>query len=1283
MPTSASSSFSPQLGDVIGSRFVLLSVAGQGGMGTVFRAFDQESQGHVAVKLLLGKEGVERFAHESSLLASLDHPGIVRYLAAGPHGNGRYLAMEWLDGEDLQQRLLRGPLSVGEALALIAAVGDTLGWLHARGLIHRDLKPGNLFLLQGGGVKLIDFGIAREAGARPAVERPRTKAGAIVGTLGYLAPEQARGASDLDARADVFSLGCILYECLVGEPPFMAEGFLALLAKILIEDAPRLRQVLPEAPEALEALLAELLDKEPARRPADGAAVAARLRALSVVPSPQVAAPLAEQARRLLCLLLMRPSEQERALDEEALTTVRAAPEEALDDLGRLSQIASTHGGQLHPLADGSYVIRITEGETAKEHALRGGRCALALRRWMPRASFSLALGASEEGTRALGGLIDRAARSLPSEEGQIALDPATAAFLQERFTLREVQGGARLLDEPAQAPAASAGRRVRFVGRQEELAVLRQLVESMRAQRRAQVGIVVAPPGLGKSRLLEELLRATPHDSLAVLRAAGDPMQQGTPLGLVARLVRSACGISPSAPLPERRAALRQALWRQLLDNAARERAIGFLGELVGVPYEHQSPALEAARRDPSLMADQQRRAFLSWLVARSRARPQLLLVDDLHWADAASLRWIEAACVWMKSEPVAVIAAARPALWEREPALWEALGPLRVVLGPLSLTESSALAGELLGSAASEEQLASVVRSAGGDPFFLEELARATARAHTPRAESVLAALQARVEALPGAARRVLRAASLFGLRCSRAGLAALLPELSRAALAQALDELVASDLLAARDTLPSEEFSFRHPLVQEATYETLTEADRANGHRLAGEWLAAQGEEPILLAEHFARAGEAVRAVHYFRAAAEESRDARVAGEQVLLCAERGEALGASGEDLGALWIASAGVWGSRGQHRSAAERAQEALPLVPVGGELWYRALTQLAISSNNLGRVEPLCWIAEQLLAQGLGPNDGGRQFRAWAVTAGRLYKAEQLALGGQLLARIEEVCGLIVARDPIVATRIYTAQASRASMAGDLGTVLSCNLAVLQAYEQAQDEQRRINHLADLGYVYLELGLIEDAVACFQRAYEAAKDDPDEGHVVATILQNLGLALGYLGRTQEALVAERSSLRKFQRQGNRRMQGGSHIYLAILLTDAGQPEEALIHAEAAADIYREQALRAYALAAYALARLSLGEVAKARAAADEAHQIVTTRPLEAGESMVYLAHIEALAASSDPATEEAIRGAAARLHARAAKISDPSLRESFCQRVPENAAILRWAASLG
>ncbi|MEJ7734428.1 MAG: serine/threonine-protein kinase, partial [Polyangiaceae bacterium] len=265
--------------DTLARELVVVREVGAGAMGRVYEAVHHETGRRIALKILSRDTSVDRarFAAEASALERLDHPAIVGYVAHGITADGEaYLAMEWLQGHTLSKHLEGGPLTILEAVILGRRVCEALAAAHAQGIIHRDLKPTNLFLLEGrvDAVKVVDFGIAREIG----VERELTRTGEVVGTPGYMAPEQARGQKTLDGRTDLFALGCVLFRSISGRPAFEGEDVLSVLSKLILQDPPRVSQASAPVPKQLERLVARMLAKDPAQRPASAEAALAELR---------------------------------------------------------------------------------------------------------------------------------------------------------------------------------------------------------------------------------------------------------------------------------------------------------------------------------------------------------------------------------------------------------------------------------------------------------------------------------------------------------------------------------------------------------------------------------------------------------------------------------------------------------------------------------------------------------------------------------------------------------------------------------------------------------------------------------------------------------------------------------------------------------------------------------------------------------------------------------------------------------------------------------------------
>jgi eukaryotic-like serine/threonine-protein kinase len=272
---------------VLGGRYTLLAVLGTGGMATVWRARDETLGRDVAVKVLnpqhaADAEFLDRFEGEARHAAAVSHPRLVTVFDCGVESGTPFIVMELVAGRTLRQVLDEaGVLPPGQAVAIAAAVCEGLEAAHAAGLVHRDITPANI-VLNGGEVKVLDFGIARADGTRAA-----TAAGTVVGTAAYLSPEQASGRP-ADQRSDLYSLGCVLFEMLTGRPPFTADSAVGVAYRQVHDDPGPPSAWRPGLPPGLDQVTAQLLAKDPSSRPPTAAAARAGL--LSVFPPAGAAA---------------------------------------------------------------------------------------------------------------------------------------------------------------------------------------------------------------------------------------------------------------------------------------------------------------------------------------------------------------------------------------------------------------------------------------------------------------------------------------------------------------------------------------------------------------------------------------------------------------------------------------------------------------------------------------------------------------------------------------------------------------------------------------------------------------------------------------------------------------------------------------------------------------------------------------------------------------------------------------------------------------------------------
>ncbi len=250
----------------------------RGGMGEVFLAEDTKLGRHLALKLLLSEytrdpRRLSRFGQEARAASALNHPNIITIYEIGQAGDRHYIATEYVDGETLRRRVKRAPFGVGEALDVAAQIASALAAAHSKGIIHRDIKPENVMLRPDGYVKVLDFGLAKlleKSGEKSSADHEaetmemhaaHTNPGAVMGTAWYMSPEQARGLP-LDARTDVWSLGCVLYEMLAGRPPFDGETASHVIVSILEDEPEPLGECVPGLPAELERIVERALAKE-------------------------------------------------------------------------------------------------------------------------------------------------------------------------------------------------------------------------------------------------------------------------------------------------------------------------------------------------------------------------------------------------------------------------------------------------------------------------------------------------------------------------------------------------------------------------------------------------------------------------------------------------------------------------------------------------------------------------------------------------------------------------------------------------------------------------------------------------------------------------------------------------------------------------------------------------------------------------------------------------------------------------------------------------------------
>jgi len=815
------------------------------------------------VALKLGALGMrERFLREAQALRRLAPPEVPALFDMGEVEGRPFLAMERLEGETLgawMARLpTRGAAPWQEVLARTRALAEVLGRVHAAGLVHRDLKPENVFLRTGGGVALLDFGLARDREGQDSLAL--TTAGQRLGTVHYMAPEQCQDAHQVDARADVYALGVILFELLTGRPPFVGEAAEVVQGHLALRP-PRLSSLAAVPPE-VEALVLRCLAKEPGSRFDEGAALARALGeveealARETVPTSTALAPEPAQAR---------PAERATASTRRValLGIGLRAPANAV--LGRVEP----EGGALGRLQGERCVVSFHEhpspavGLRAAARAARGLLGAGLIHEAVLHVA-ELRVRPGRTGTRLAGAALENPeAWWVDAPGAAVALTSEAASLLPAYEVVSPVPGRLALAEQPSLATEAETrGDRLPLVGREALLAELLAIARQALHEPTPSLTLLEAEPGLGRTRLLAAVAEALTQEGVSVL--------------------------SLQAPAPD---AAREPLSTQL-DRALDSRQVA---PLASGPEGGDAAARLSVR-----------------LRELARHQPLALLVDDAHDADALGLDAIERATLSGARLPLWVCLAAGPELRTLRPHLGDrAARHTSHSLPPLPGPAARALLRELLRPVEfiPEPALVHLETLAQGNPLALVELVRALREAGAVRPDPrsgawMLAADELPREALATPFERVVQRtrdtlphlSRLFASLCAVLG-EDLSVEQVEAAQHQlepgneALQELATLDAGAGlgrltragvlKATRPGH-YTFRHRMLREALEVDTPAPLRRALHRAAFHALTATGSStpaPVHLqrrvAEHAAACGEHLTAAQSFLSLGEHLR------------------------------------------------------------------------------------------------------------------------------------------------------------------------------------------------------------------------------------------------------------------------------------------------------------------------------------------------------------------------------------------------------------------------
>ena len=760
---------------------------GKGGMATVFRAYQPSMDRHVAVKVirasLLGDAvGRDRFQREARLIAKLEHPHLLPiYDFDGAH-DPPYIVMRFLEGGTLKQVMEADPLPSEEMLYLLKQVASALDYAHRQGVVHRDLKPSNIMIDREGNAFIADFGIARVSDA----PKDLTGTGNVIGTPGYMAPEQARGQAEVDGRADVYSLGVIVYELLAGRGPFERASPLEELMAHVQEPVPDIREANPELGAEVNRVIQRALAKgKDERYPTAGELVSDLAGALKKQASnapAQLRSLTQSFAAEQLVALQAQPSEATTPSDVQRQMTALYMDvtdfaellyeteetdrvQRAVDRLWHTFQaIAEEHGGNLESRTGEAGLLLWGKAEAHESDPEQAIRAAVKMKAAIEQTIGSdqvknnqelpfkigittgpVLLTREDSGDSTASGtaitLASRLKESAPPGEILISHDAYT--HVRGVFDVRELppvrmRGRADPIEVYVVLRARPRAFRLeargiegvetKMIGREPELKVLQDALSLTIEDGETQVVTVVGDAGVGKSRLLYEFSNWVDllDETLWYFQARATQPSMLQPFSLTRDMFSFRFQILDNDPLPVVHEKFELGI-ASFLDGRAAEIA-PLIGQLVGFDFS-DSPSVKPKLADPESFHQQALGHLGEFFLTASKSHPVFIQVEDIHWADDRSLDLLNSLARENTQIPLFVIYMARPGLYDRRPSWGEGQQfHARINLEPLSRLDSRRLVRELLKKV--EEVPAAlrdlIIDRAEGNPFYMEELVK-----------------------------------------------------------------------------------------------------------------------------------------------------------------------------------------------------------------------------------------------------------------------------------------------------------------------------------------------------------------------------------------------------------------------------------------------------------------------------------------------------------------------------------------------------------------------------
>lgn len=1257
----------------LGGRFLVEREVGRGAVGIVYRAFDEQTATPVALKIIAARgEGSEasRFEREGSVLAELDHPGIVRVVAFGTFEDETpFIAMEWLEGEDLASRQRRKPLTLEQAIEVSLQVATALAAAHHAGVVHRDVKPTNIFLRTSEGdaiaTKLVDFGVAAAGDIR------LTRSGNMVGTPAYMAPEQARGDGPVDARSDLYSLGATLFELITGRPPHVGPTPIATLARLVTTTAPSLSDFVPDIPPRLDALVAKLLATSTEDRPPNATAVANELRELladariASASLQRLEAPptlsVGTGSRIVTSIVVLSAGTGEAR--EQAMAILRARDADVVP-LGQDGIVA--HLGARQAVGDEAGRALDLGLELAK----RGARLGVATGRTPLRLS------------RPIGEVVDRASSlARDATAGQVLADASTAELTRGRFEFQLRPGGSALVREAQIARKIESIGGAPFVGREAELAQIVSAYERCVDDHTPVVVSCTGPPGIGKSRLGREVLAriSTTMEPPRLVVVRCESFGRTNSLGVAAEILRGLLRIPKGTTVASASKTIASRLDDALSGKMSSAREL--VAHLVANEPIEDGPSA----RDALWLA-------MTELVLRTAsAGATAIVIEDVQWADPESTRWVDHVLGRAQGKPLWALMIVRPTFWKEHPRIFAGRDHVRLDLRPISKRATRAIAKAVLGARATDELLDLIANQSAGSPLFAEELSRLSASGRdATKAPTIEAAIQASIDALEEPLRDATARLSTFGLSGWESGLSAL----GVTDAAQLLRQLGAAELIVeqAASRFPgATEWAFKHALVREVAYASLDDDAKKQLHAAAAIWLESMGEDAATVARHYELGGELDSAGKHWERATRRALTTSALADAVQM-GERALAFATDRPTAFPRALLLDEAYSRLDARASERETAVRALAENVYDEPSEVRAAGAQARYDDARGAGEQIAERLEQVHLRAAALDLRDEEARCAAALASRLAYAGRLSDAER---EAQHLLSLAEKKDlPSAAVDAWQTLAIVRQTRGELISALDARRNAVRAAESAGLKVREATLLINVGFALTTIGAKQEARAAIEQGLALAQSIGSQGSVELGRMVLLGWS-SHFG-ADDSLSAQLSEPRAEADAAaaggwvsSDRLTLGVLFYRGVELLRAGnQDSAAQVLLRTAAEAYRATGMRdllPVALGEWAEAERRCGDTARSVELAQEAAQLIETgAPSLLNEAPVYLAlHDAHVDAGNLREAREAIHRAMAPLSHRVRGLRDTQYVAGFLTQLPHNAALLAAAEAYG